>query len=114
MSDPVSIRGIQPLAWGTQTITGFVVNSTTRDVSTEEFEIKDEQGKIITHITGFGIKTEFTLEVIPKAATTPPTVAQVLQVGAEKMVIINISKKNVNEDVEKWSIKGVQHPDIAL
>lgn len=115
MPDAIEIRGIQPLAWGTETVTGFVTTATTRDASTEEFTIKDEEGRIITQITGHGQKTEFTLEVIPKASVgTPPKPSQVLTVGSEKMVILNISKKRVQEDAEKWTVKGVQYPEIDL
>lgn len=114
MADPVNIRGIQPLAWGTETITGFVTQSSSRDASTEEFTIKDEQGHIITQITGFGEKTEYTFEVIPKAAATLPAPGDVLTVGSEKMVVLTIGKKRTEGDVEKWSIKGVSYPNITL
>lgn len=114
MPTAVTIRGVQPLAWGTSTITGYVVTGTTRDASTEEFTIKDEQGRVITEITGFGVKTEYTLEVIPKTATAVPLPGDVLTIGTEKGVILSLSRKNAETDVEKWSIKMVAYPDITL
>lgn len=115
MSAPVSIRGIQPLAWGPETITGYVTESSQRDASTEEFTIKDEEGHVITQITGFGVKTEHTFEVIPKASVgTLPVPSDILTIGSEKMVILTIGKKRMQGDVEKWSIKGVSYPDIDL
>jgi hypothetical protein len=111
----VQIRGVQPLAWGTETITGTIVESTTRDVSTEEFVIEDEEGHIVGHITGFGEKTEYSIDIIPLSTfVTPPAPADVLTVGTEKMVILSISKKGQKKEVEKWSIKGVSHPGITL
>jgi hypothetical protein len=109
-----NIRGIQPLAWGTETLTGYVVGQTTRDVSSEEQIIKDEEGNIITHISNFGVKTEFTLELIPKTATAVPAIASVITVGAEKFVLMTLSRKRMEGDVEKWTMKGVQHPNITL
>lgn len=114
MPTAVNIRGIQPLAWGTETITGYVTNSSSRDVSTEEFVIKDEQGRIITQITGFGVKTEFTFEVIPKSAATIPVAGDIMTIGSEKCVILTLGRKRTDNDVEKWSIKGVSYPDIDL
>jgi hypothetical protein len=109
-----NIRGIQPLAWGVETLTGYVVAASTRDVSSEEFVIKDEEGDIITHISGFGVKTEFTIELIPKTATVEPAIASVVTVGSEKFVLVTLSKKRMEGDVEKWSMKGVSHPGITL
>lgn len=114
MSDPVQIRGVQPLAWGTETIEGYVVEGTSRDASTEEFVVKDEQGRVITQITGFGKKTEYNLEVIPKSAVTPPVASDIMSVGSEYFVIITINKKRTDGGVEKWAIKGVNYPDIDL
>lgn len=110
-----TIRGVQPLAWGTETITGVVVDSSTRDASTEEFVIEDEDGQIITQIVGFGEKTEYTWEIIPKSSfTSPPDKGDIFTVGSEKSVILNISKKRVKKDVEKWTIKSVAYPGISL
>lgn len=110
----VTIRGVQPLAWGTETITGYIVNSSTRDASTEEFIIEDEEGHVVTQVVGFGEKTEYTFDVIPKASTSAPAKGSVLTVGSEKMVILTISRSRNKKDVEKWSIKGVAYPEITL
>lgn len=109
-----TIRGVQPLSFGVETITGYVVASTTRDASTEEFIIKDEVGDVITQITGFGEKTEYNLDVIPKAAVGTPGPGDILGVGDDLMVIITIQKKRMTGDAEKWTVKGVSYPGIDL
>ncbi len=109
-----TIRGIQPLSFGTQTITGYVNDTTSEDQSTEELVIEDELGDIITQITGFGVKHDVTIEVIPKSSVSSPAAADVFTYGASKIVIITISKKRVKKDVEKWTIKGMRYPGINL
>jgi hypothetical protein len=114
MPGTINIKGVQPLAWGTETVAGYVTESSTRDVSTEEFTIKDEQGRIITQITGHGVKTEYTFEYIPKSATAVPAMGDVLTAGAEKMVLLSLSRKRIQDGPEKWSIKAVAYPEITL
>ncbi|HEX8310616.1 MAG TPA: hypothetical protein VF614_04805 [Chthoniobacteraceae bacterium] len=115
----LNTRGIQPLAWGTTVTTGYVTETQGEDDSTEELIIDDEAGDVATHITGFGLKTDVNLDVIPKSTiTTPPVAGDIFSYGptgsVKKCVIITISKKRVKKDVEKWSIKGVRHPNITL
>ena len=110
-----NIRGIQPLAWGTQVITGYVNEGSTEDESTEELIIEDEAGDACTQITGFGMKADVTLDVIPKSTvTTPPAAGEIFTYGSKKITILTISKKRIKKDVEKWSIKGNRFPNITL
>lgn len=115
MSDTLQIRGIQPLAWGTQTISGYVNESSTEDETTGQFLIEDEVGDVCTEITGFGMKADVTLEVIPKdTVTSPPVASDIFTYGSKKITILSISKKRVKKDVEKWTIKGNRFPNVAL
>ena len=109
-----TIRGIQPLSFGATVTAGFVTESTTDDDSTEEILFEDEIGDIVTQVTGIGVKGEITLEVMPKAGTTPPVPGDVLTYGSQKVTIISISKKRVKKDVQKWTIKGTRYPLITL
>jgi hypothetical protein len=111
----LNIRGVQPLAWGTQAITGYVTESSSLEPSTEEFILKDEEGHIITQITGFGEKTECTFSVIPKSGiVTPPVPGDVMTVGTFGFVILRQPKKRTQGDVEKWDFVGVNYPGIDL
>jgi len=118
------IRGIQPLAWGNFTIDGYVNESTGEDTSTEEELIADEQAQTITQVTGFGMKTDVTLEVIPKAKNqagedvTAPNPSDIFTYGAapniKSITVISVSSKRTNKGVMKWTIKGNRFPDVPL
>jgi hypothetical protein len=112
---PQTIRGIQPLSWGTIVTTGYVTESTSETEKTEEATIVNESGDVVTQIVGFGKMTDVTLEVIPKNDVgTPPAPGDVFTYGTRKIVILSIDKKTTSRDVEKWSIKGNRYPDISL
>lgn len=115
----LNIRGIQPLAWGTVVTTGYLTESIGEDDKTDQTIINDEGGNPAIEITGYGIKADVTLEVIPKASVgTPPVPGQVFGYGASGsqtlITILAISKKQVNKDVVKWTIKGDYFPNITL
>jgi hypothetical protein len=107
----IVLRSIHP----TRDITGYVNESTGEDETGGQLVIDDEGGDVITEITGFGLKTDVTLEVIPKSTVgTPPAVGDVFTYGAKKITILGVSKKRIKKDVEKWTIKGDRFPGIAL
>lgn len=110
----ISIKGIQPLSFGSTVSAGYITESTTEDESTEEVLIEDEIGDIVTSITGIGIKFDVSIDVIPKAGTTPPSAGQTFTYSGITMVILNISRKKIKKDVQKWTIKGNRFPLINL
>jgi hypothetical protein len=85
-----SIKGVQPLKFGTTTTTGYVVDSYTGDETTQELVIEDEGGDIITQILGFGNKDEITVEVIPKTATSRPTMGVLLTIGGTALNVLGL------------------------
>lgn len=113
-----TIRGIQPLSFGTQVTTGYVTESVTEDDSGGQVLIEDEGGDVVTEITAFGLKTEASLEVIPKTAAVRPVQGDVFAYGPtgsqQKITVLSISAKRVKKDVEKWSIKGDRFPGVSL
>jgi hypothetical protein len=108
-----SIKGVQPLKFGTTTTTGYVVDSYTGDETTQELVIEDEGGDIITQILGFGNKDEITVEVIPKTATSRPTMGVLLTIGGTALNVLACSRKQMKKDVEKWTIKGTVYPGVT-
>lgn len=112
-----NIRGVQPLAWGTLVTTGYITETINASDKTDETVISDEGGDAAIQITGYGLKTDVTLEVIPKTSSTPPVAGSVFAYGpatAIKIVVITIDRKKMNKDVEKWTIKGNFFPNITL
>lgn len=110
---PANILGVQPLKFGTTTTTGYVVDSTTEDESSEEFTIEDEGGNVVTQITAYGLKSEKTFEVIPKSSVTRPAAGTLITLGGIALNILSVSIKNVKKDVEKWTVKGTVYPGIT-
>jgi len=116
----LNIRGIQPIAWGTITTTGFLTESINASDKTDEKIIDGDDGDQAIQITGFGLKTDVTLEVIPKSSVdAPPVCGDVFGYGPTGddqilITIISIDRKKMNKDVEKWSIKGNFMPTITL
>ncbi len=108
-----SIKGVQPLKFGTTTTTGYVVETSTEDLSTQELLIEDEGGDVITQISGWGNKNEATVEVIPKSSVTRPALAALITIGGISLNILALSVKNVKKDVEKWTIKGTIYPGVT-
>lgn len=108
-----TILGIQPLKFGTTTMTGHVVESFGEDESTQELVIEDEGGDIITQIGNFGVKSDVTLEVIPKSSATRPTIFSLFAYGDKSMNILALSIKRMKKDVEKWTLKGTVYPGVT-
>lgn len=108
-----AIKGVQPLSFGTVTTTGYVVDSTTEDESTQELVIEDEGGDVITQIIDWGNKNEVSVDVIPKTAAVRPAVADLITIGGIALNILGLSVKKVKKDVEKWTIKGTVYPLIT-
>lgn len=108
-----SIKGVQPLKFGTTTTTGYVVDTWTADGTTQELIIEDEGGDVITQILGFGNKDEMTVEVIPKTATAVPALGDLITIGGTALNILGLSRKRMKKDVEKWTIKGTVYPGVT-
>jgi hypothetical protein len=108
-----TIKGIQPLKFGTSTISGYVVEDFGGDLSTQELVIEDEGGDVITQIFNFGNKNEVTVSVIPKTATAVPALGDLFSYPGFAMNVLNLSRKHVRKDVEKWVLKGTVYPGVT-
>lgn len=108
-----TILGVQPLKFGTTTMDGYVVESYGEDETSQELVIEDEGGDIITQIGDWGIKSDVTIEVIPKSATTRPAQFDLFEYGDKSLNILALSVKRIKKDVEKWTIKGNVYPGVA-
>ena len=108
-----TILGIQPLKFGTTTMDGFVIESFGEDETSQELVIEDEGGDVITQIGNFGLKSEVTLEVIPKSAATRPAMFDLFEYGDKSLNILGLSIKRLKKDVEKWTIKGNVYPGVT-
>ncbi len=104
------ILGIQPLKFGTTTISGYVVETITETETGGEVLIEDEGGNYVSVIGQFARKTEVSIEVIPKTGTTtPPEVGDTFAYGSKEITMLqSVETKEVNKDVTKWILKGLR------
>ena len=110
---PATILGVQPLSFGTTTTTGYVVDSSTEEHSSQELVIEDENGDVVTQILAWGEKNEVTVEVIPKTATARPDIGDLITIGGIALNILALSVKKAKKDVQKWTIKGTVYPAVT-
>lgn len=111
--------GIALKKFGTDTVTGWIVNEITEDTSGEDTEVPDEDGDVVTHINSYGIKTVVTFDLIPKSATAIPEIGDTFTYtsgahGAQKITVLSVGNKQVIKGVLKLSITGNRYPDITL
>jgi hypothetical protein len=115
-----TIKGVQPLKFGTTVMSGYITEDFAADEKTDELVIEDETGNAVTQITNFGVKKECTVSVIPKTATARPKVADLFAYG-EMLIegnavvgvrILSIGLKQIRKDVEKWVIKGTLYVGV--
>ena len=108
-------RGIVPLSFGTTTITGYVVETTSINHSGETATIQDEDGDYVAETSGFGLKAEVSLDVIPKSTATAPAVGDIFTYDSDQKIVISaVDIKKGNKDYQKWSLKGTRYPGVPL
>ena len=112
-------EGIAVLAWGTTTVTGYIVETVQENTTSDSEQISDEDGQIISDIHSFGIRTAVTLSVVPKASTTAPAVGDTFTYtsethGSQKITVKDIDFSSTNTGATRWSIRGERFPDITI
>ena len=107
-----SSYGVVPLKFGTDTFTGYIVDSVGREASTNVTELTDEIGDIVGVVTGFGNKTKITVETMPKTATTVIAVGAVMTIGTVEYLVESVSEKQGKGEVMKYTITANKHGTI--
>jgi len=111
--------GVSLLAFGTVSVSGYVIENVSEPTTSESVSIQDEDGQYITDINNFGIMTSVSLSVIPKSGTAAPGIGDTFTYtsqthGSQKITIKEITCTSVNKDVTRWDIKGDRFPDITI
>ena len=55
----------QPISFGVEKLEGFIVDATEETIEGEELEVENEEGDVVAHFSGFGIRYKRTASVIP-------------------------------------------------
>lgn len=109
-----------PVNFGTQTITGYIVDSSENSKEGEETELADETGDIVGHISGYGVKYSRSVSLIPvlaegAAAPSAPEPGDTFTMGDDfKMIVKSVKISRAKKDVEKWEISGTAYPNVDM
>lgn len=111
----MTIRGEQPLKFGTTAITGYIVmEDIDKEDMADSVTIEDEDGDIVTDISGLTKRGSVKLTVVPNEDVVPPDVDDEMTVGVDganiTFVIDKISVSNKKKTASTWSIEGHYNP----
>ena len=117
MADSIyKLRGTkQPISFGVEKLDGFIVDATEETIEGEELEVENEEGDVVAHISGFGIRYKRTASVIPLVGATAPNPGDVFKIGEDFAFIVkSIKKARAKKDIEKWDLDGTWYPEIPI
>ncbi len=116
MSDAYKLRGTkQPINFGVETLTGYIIDATEDTIEGEELEVEDENGDVVAHFSGFGIRYKRTASVIPLSGTTAPAPGDSFTIGTSfSFIVKSIKKSRAKKDVEKWDLDGTYYANVPL
>ena len=106
-----STDGTALLRFGTQTKTGWVVVEINENETSEDLEIPDEDGDVITHVSNFGKKTDVSLTLIAKSGTTMVASGEVFTYsnhsGATKTIrLLTVGNVQTQKDAMRTTVTG--------
>lgn len=119
----VTIRGQAILQFGTSTITGFdvVVTGRERENEVESYQLQDEQGKVITDITGdatggdMAYKTTNRYNFIPFSGETEVTPGAVFTGAAGEKGIVRRARRIEQQKMPvMWALDCESFPGVTL
>ena len=92
-NEAYKLRGTkQPIAFGVEKLEGYIVDATEDTVEGQELEMENEDGNVVAHFSGFGIKYNRTASVIP----------------------LSDASARARKDVEKWDLSGTYYPEVPM
>lgn len=115
-NESYKLRGTkQPISFGVEKLTGYIVDATEETVEGEELEVENEEGNVVAHFSGFGIRIKRTASVIPLVGTTAPSPGDTFTIGENfSFIVKSVKKSRARKDVEKWDLEGNFYPDVPL
>lgn len=103
----------QPISFGVEKLTGYIVDTTEETVEGEEIEVENEDGNVVVHFSGFGIRIKRTVSVIPLVGATAPSQRDTFTIGENfSFIVKSVKKSRTRKDVEKWDLEGNFYPDV--
>ena len=117
MSDlAYKLRGTkQPISFGVEKLTGYIVDATEETAEGEELEVEDEYNNVVAHFSGFGIRYKRTANVIPLVGTVSPVPGDSFKIGDNfQFIVKSVKKARSKKDVEKWDLEGTYYPEVPM
>jgi len=115
-NEAYKLRGTkQPIAFGVEKLTGYIVDATEETVEGEELEVEDEYNNVVAHFSGFGIRYKRTASAIPLVGTVSPVPGDSFKIGDSfQFIVKSVKKSRARKDVEKWDLEGTWYPNVPM
>ena len=107
-NEAYKLRGTkQPIAFGVEKLEGYIVDATE--------EVENEDGNVVAHFSGFGIKYNRTASVIPLSDASAPSPGDSFKIGEKfEFIVKSVKKSRARKDVEKWDLSGTYYPEVPM
>lgn len=115
-NEAYKLRGTkQPIAFGVEKLEGYIVDATEDTVEGQELEVENEDGNVVAHFSGFGIRYKRTASLIPLKGAEAPVPGDSFKSGENfEFIVKSVKKSSAKKDVEKWSIEGTYYPEVPM
>ena len=115
-NEAYKLRGTkQPIAFGVEKLEGYIVDATEDTVEGQELEVENEDGNVVAHFSGFGIRYKRTASLIPLKGAEAPVPGDSFKIGEKfEFIVKSVKKSSAKKDVEKWSIEGTYYPEVPM
>ena len=116
VNETYKLRGTkQPISFGVEKLTGYIVDATEETVEGQELEVENEDGNVVAHFSGFGIKYNRTASVIPLSDASAPSPGDSFKIGEKfEFIVKSVKKSRARKDVEKWDLSGTYYPEVPM
>ena len=77
--------------------------------------MENEDGNVVAHFSGFGIRYKRTASLIPLKGAEAPVPGDSFKIGENfEFIVKSVKKSSAKKDVEKWSIEGTYYPEVPM
>ena len=105
----------QPISFGVEKLEGYIIDTTEDSIEGEELEVENEDGNVVGHFSGFGIKYNRTASLIPLTGAKPPNPGDSFKIGEDfEFIVKSIKKSRARKDIEKWDLSGTYYPEVPM
>ena len=105
----------QPISFGIEKLEGYIIEASEETVEGEELEIEDEDGDVVAHFSGFGIKHKRTANLIPLKGVETPVPGDTFKIADDfEFIVKTVKKSKAKKDVEKWDLEGTFYPNVPM